>query len=69
MVVWIGCPLGALGLIAGIMVEQGTCFWLIRQMGINQWAREIGILRATNAQRLAAKEAEERERMRQEQLR
>ena len=38
-------------------------------MGINQWAREIGILRATNAQRLAAKEAEERERMRQEQLR
>lgn len=49
------------------MAETGV--WLIRQMGINRWAREMAVLRAINAQRQAEKEAEERERMGNEELR
>jgi len=49
-----------------VLTMVGTGIWLVRQMFINKWAQEIGMLRAANAQRRAEKEAEERERMRLE---
>lgn len=49
-----------------ILTMVGTGIWLVRQMMINKWAQEMGLLRAANAQRRAEKEAEERERMKME---
>ena len=52
-----------------VLVMAGTGLWMIRQHCINCWARELGMLRAANAQKLAEQEAEERERMKLEDLR
>jgi hypothetical protein len=43
------------------MVETGV--WLIYQAGVNAWARDIGTLRAANAQRRAQRESEEDDRI------
>jgi hypothetical protein len=39
-----------------VMLETGV--WFIRQIGINEWARRLAMLRADNAQRRAEREAE-----------
>jgi hypothetical protein len=46
------------------MVETGV--WLIYQAGVNSWARDIGALRAANAQRRALRESEENARIKLE---
>src|SRR6478672_793388 len=38
-----------------ILTMAGTGIWLVRQMMINRWAQEMGMLRAANAQRRAEK--------------
>jgi hypothetical protein len=76
MVAWVGdsvegwLPLTvawAAWLMFSIML--GTGIWLLRQHLINCWARDLGMLRAANAQRRAEREAEERERMSMEEER
>ncbi len=46
-----------------LLTMIGTGIWLVRQHLINLWARDMGILRAENAQLRAEREDEERQRM------
>lgn len=46
-----------------LLTMAGTGIWLVRQHLINNWARELGMLRAENAQRRAQREDEERARI------
>ncbi|MGL4400329.1 MAG: hypothetical protein ACRCXD_10705 [Luteolibacter sp.] len=58
IVAWATCLL--------LLTMIGTGIWLVRQHLLNLWARDMAMLRAENAQRLAEREAEERRRMEQE---